>query len=122
MKDEETPHTNGIDSEAVLNFVQRVEAVQAGIDAISQRAKEDKAPYYEDLKMIRREVRHEGIPYKEFLAVIRRRRLEAKAAAIGENLDIAERANYAEMLESLERLAAQVGPLGEAALERARVI
>lgn len=125
MEDEgnvEPLRSNGVDSEAVLKFVQRIEAVQAAIDDISERAKEEKAPHYEDLKQIRREVRDEGIPYTEFLAIIRKRRLEAKAAAIGEDFDIAEKANYAEMLESLERLAAEVGPLGEAALERARAI
>jgi hypothetical protein len=119
MSDEQL-ETNGYDADALIGFVQRIESLQSEIDQEAAEFKERCAPFREDMKQVRREAHDAGIGKQEFAAVIRRRRLEHKAAHAGDALDLAQRANYAAYLESLERLAEQVGPLGVAAAEHAR--
>jgi hypothetical protein len=112
--------SNGYDPEALAGFIKRVEAFQAEIDELALEYKEKAAPYREEIAGIKREAHDQGIPKTELAAVLRKRRLEYKAAHVGDKLDLAERANFDEMIEILERLAKQMGPLGEAALDRAR--
>jgi uncharacterized protein (UPF0335 family) len=121
MADDNEPlRSNGYDPEALALFVKRIERLQADIDIVMAEAKEECAPIREDIDQVRREAHDAGIGKKELATVIRKRRLEYKAAHVGDKLDLAERANYREMIETLERLAEQMGPLGEAALDRAR--
>ena len=119
--DEEAPRgNNGIDTEALADFVKRVESLQAEIDEIALEYREKAAPLRDDIKQVKREARDSGIPATELAAVLRKRRLEFKAEHVGDTLDLAERANFEEMIAGLERLAEQMGPLGEAARDHAR--
>jgi hypothetical protein len=121
MADDNEPlRSNGFDPEALAGFIKWVESLQAQIDELALEYKEKAAPYREKIAEIKREAQDQGIPKAELAAVLRKRRLEYKAAHVGDKLDLAERANFNEMIESLERLAAEMGPLGEAALDRAR--
>jgi uncharacterized protein (UPF0335 family) len=118
--EEAAPVDNGIDPEQLMQLVQRIEACQAGIDEIAAQAREDSKPYREDIAEIKTEAYDAGFGKKELAAIIRKRRLEYKAQHAGDSLDLAQKANYEQMLESLERLAEEIGPLGSAALEHAR--
>lgn len=112
--------TNGTDPEEIMNFVKRIENLQADLDDIAALAKENAAPVREDMASVRREAHDAGIGKKEFAALIRKRRYELKANHAGDSLDLAQRANLEAMLESLDRLAEQLGPIGEAARDHAR--
>lgn len=111
---------NGYDPEAVNAFIDRIEALQAEIDLEAEQYKERCAPLRFDISVVKKEVKGAGINLNAFNAIVKRRRLEQKAARIDATLDMAELSFYREMTESLERLAAQLPGLGEAALERHR--
>lgn len=119
---DESARSNGVDPEALRSFVERIENLQGEIDEITQRANEEKAPLRADIGEVKTEAKDQGINIKALNAILKRRRLERQAAMASVNLDIAERAFFEEMMESLERLAEEIGPLGQAALERARAV
>jgi hypothetical protein len=112
--------TNGFDPDELMGFVGRIENVQAEIDELALAYREKAQPLREDIATLKREAVDAGIGRTELAAVLRQRRLEYKAAHVPDSLDLAERANFEEMIASLERLAEQVGPLGEAARDRAK--
>jgi hypothetical protein len=114
------PRDNGFDSDALNSFVARIESIQAGIDELALDYRERAQPLREDIAGLKREAVDAGIGRTELAAVLRKRRLEYKAAHVADSLDLAERANFEEMMTCLERLAEQVGPLGEAARDRAK--
>jgi hypothetical protein len=114
------PRGNGFDPDQLAEFVGRIEGIQGEIDEINAEARERTTPLREDIAGIKREATDHGIGRVELNAVLRRRRFEHRAAHVGDSLDLAERANFAEMVMSLERLAEQIGPLGEAARDHAR--
>jgi predicted transcriptional regulator len=111
---------NGFDPEKLADFVGRIENIQGEIDDINAEARERTQPLREDIAAIKREATDLGIGRIELAAVLRKRRLEHRAAHVSDTLDLAERTNFEEYLASLERLAEQVGPLGEAARDHAR--
>lgn len=120
MADEQEVSSNGFDPESALKFVRRIENIQIEIDEIMTEAAERAQPLREDIAAVKREAQDAGVGKKELGAIIRKRRLEYKAAHAGDSLDLAQRANFEAMIESLERLAEEIGPLGEAARDRAR--
>jgi hypothetical protein len=119
-RDIEEIRDNGFDPDQLADFVARIEYCQGQIDEINLAAREKTTPLREDIAGLKREATDEGIGRTELAAVLRKRRLEHRAAHVVDSLDLAERANFAEMLMSLERLAEQIGPLGEAARDHAR--
>jgi uncharacterized protein (UPF0335 family) len=106
---------NGFDPDQLAGFVAKIENLQASIDAINFEAREETQPLREDIAAVKREATDHGIGRTELAAVLRKRRLEHQAAHVSDSLDLAERANFEEMISSLERLAEQIGPLGQAA-------
>lgn len=120
MPEDTEPRDNGFDPEALRGFVGRIENIQAEIDELALDYREKAQPLREDIATIKREAVDVGIGRTELAAVLRKRRLEHRAAHAGDSLDLAERARFEEMMNCLERLAEQVGPLGEAARDRAR--
>jgi uncharacterized protein (UPF0335 family) len=114
------PRDNGFDPDQLADFVTRIENIQEDIDAINFEARERTQPLREDIATVKREATDHGIGRTELAAVLRKRRLEHRAAHVSDSLDLAEQANFEEMIASLERLAEQVGPLGEAARDHAR--
>jgi hypothetical protein len=111
---------NGFDPDQLGEFVGRIENIQGQIDEINFKAREQAKPLREDIAAVKRLATDSGIGRTELAAVLRQRRLELRAAHVGDSLDLAERAIFAAMLVSLDRLAEQVGPLGEAARDHAR--
>lgn len=109
---------NGFEPEALQRFVDRIERLQAEIDLISLHAIEEKAPIRSDIGQVKTEAKDAGVNIKALNAILKRRRLERQAAGVDEKLDLAERAFYAQMSESLERLADQLPGLGEAARDQ----
>jgi uncharacterized protein (UPF0335 family) len=116
----EEPRGNGFDPDQLAHFIGRIESIQGEIDAINFEAREKTTPLREDIAAVKREATDHGIGRSELAAVLRKRRLEHRAAHVADSLDLAERANFEEMISSLERLAVEVGPLGEAARDHAR--
>jgi uncharacterized protein (UPF0335 family) len=114
------PRDNGFDPDQLSAYVGRIENIQAEIDDLALDYREKAQPLREDIATIKREAVDAGIGRTELACVLRLRRLEHKAAHVSDSLDLAERANFEEMIASLERLAEQIGPLGEAALDRAK--
>jgi uncharacterized protein (UPF0335 family) len=114
--------TNGFDPDQLMDFVRRIERIQDDLDTMAAQFKDECAPLKADIAAVKTEAADAGIGKKEFAAIIKRRRHLHKADHVVDKLDLGQRAFYEQMIESLERLAEQVGPLGEAALERARAI
>jgi len=111
---------NGFDPDQLAEIVGRIENIQGAIDDINFEARERTQPLREDITALKRQATDYGIGRTELAAVLRKRRLEHRAGHVSDSLDLAERANFEEMISSLERLAEQVGPLGEAARDHAR--
>jgi hypothetical protein len=111
---------NGFDPDQLAAFVGRIEDLQGQIDMINLEARERAQPFRDDIAQVKRKANDAGISRTEFAAVLRQRRLEQKAADVPDSLDLAQRANFQQMIECLDRLAEQVGPLGEAARDHAR--
>jgi hypothetical protein len=109
------PRDNGFDPDQLAGFVGRIEGLQADIDEINLAAREATTPLRKYIGNVKREATDAGIGRTELTAVLRRRRLEHRAAHVADGLDLSERARFDEMLECLERLALQMGPLGRAA-------
>jgi uncharacterized protein (UPF0335 family) len=116
----EEPRDNGFDPDQLAQFVGRIENIQGEIDEINLDARERAQPLREDIAAIKREATDHGIGRTELACVLRKRRLEHRAAHVSDSLDLAERANFEEMIASLERLAEQLPGLGEAARDHAR--
>jgi hypothetical protein len=116
----EEPRDNGFDPDQLADFIARIEGIQGDIDEINFEAREKTTPLREDIAAVKREAVDAGIGRTELAAVLRKRRLEHRAAHVSDSLDLAERANFEEMIASLDKLAAEVGPLGEAARDHAR--
>lgn len=112
--------SNGYDPNDLAQFVGRIESIEREIEGIRDRAKEEESPLRDDIALVKRESADAGIPKTELGAVLKKRRLERKLERVADKLDLEQRANYEQMLASLERLAKEVGPLGEAARDRAR--
>jgi uncharacterized protein (UPF0335 family) len=110
---------NGFDPDQLVGFVGRIEGIQAEIDDINFEARERTTPLREDIAAIKREATDAGIGRTELAAVLRKRRLEHRAAHVSDSLDLAERSNFEQMIECLDKLAEQVGPLGQAARDHA---
>lgn len=104
------PGHDGYDPNMVSNFVQRIESVQAEIDEIAQKAKDEQAPHRDDIKEIKREAADAGLPRKELNAIIQQRKLERKAAGVPENLTEEQREQFDLMIGCLAGT-----PLAEAA-------
>jgi hypothetical protein len=111
---------NGFDPDQLAEFVGRIEDLQGQIDMINLEARSRAQPFRDDIAQVKRKANDAGINRTEFAAVLRQRRLEQKAANVPDSLDLAQRANFQQMIECLDRLAEQVGPLGEAARDHAR--
>jgi uncharacterized protein (UPF0335 family) len=116
----EEPRDNGFDPDQLAEFIGRIENIQSEIDEINFEARERTSPLRQDIVAVKREATDHGIGRTELAAVLRKRRLEHRAAHVSDSLDLAERANFEEYVASLERLAEQIGPLGEAARDHAR--
>jgi hypothetical protein len=115
----EEPRGNGFDPDQLSDFVTKIEYCQSKIDEITAAAREKAAPLRDDIVDLKREASDVGIGRIELAAVLRKRRLEHRAAHVSDSLDLAERANFEEMISSLERLAEQLPGLGEAARDHA---
>jgi hypothetical protein len=111
---------NGFDPDRLGDIVGRIEVLQAEIDMINLEARERIQPLRADIAAVKREAIDADIDRGALACVLRKRRLEMKAQQVADSLDLAERANFAEMILCLERLAKEVGPLGKAALDHAR--
>lgn len=116
--DEQT--SNGFDPAELQAYVDRIESLQAEIDDIAFEAREKTQPLREDIATVKREAVDAGLGRTELGAVLRKRRLEHKAAHVQDSLDLAERANFEQYMASLDRLAEQMGPIAEAARDHAR--
>lgn len=82
-------------------WVHRIETIQGEIDAISEQAKEDKAPHRQDMAQVYKDAEKESIDVKALKAVIRRRRKIQAAKDILDKLDISERSNALTIEEAL---------------------
>lgn len=101
-----TPETkmghNGVDFGKAQDFVSRIEACQAEIDAIMAKAKEDCQPHRDDIKEIKDEALNEGFKEKPFNAVVRKRKLESKIADVPKHMDEAQTHDYGQLCLALE--------------------
>lgn len=111
------PGHNGVNGQKLQGYIDEVEAEQAKIDAHSEGAKKKSLPHRERIKEIKKEAAEDGFSAKEFNAVIRKRRLEAKIDMIRERLDEPQQDVYDQLLHALGQLSDL--PLGEAAMSRA---
>lgn len=111
---------NGFDPELLAGVITRIEDLQAEIDAINLVAREKAQPFRDDIAAIKREAVDAGIGRTELGALLRKCRFEYRAVHVSDSLDLAERANFEEMIATLDKLVAEIGPLGEAARDRAR--
>lgn len=112
--------TNGYDSDAVKGYVERIERY---LDELAS----ERGEFMARCKVIRNNIAHvvqeakdqHGIPKKEFKAVIKARELEAKADRIREDLEADAQATF----DMIRTALGDFGdlPLGQAALERARL-
>jgi uncharacterized protein (UPF0335 family) len=114
------PATNGFSPDKLQGFIDRVQSCQAEIDAIMERAKDACLPHREDIAVIMKEAAEDGLPKREFSTVLRRLRLEDKVEHVADKLHDEQRETYDQMLHALGKLAADIGPLGQAALDAAQ--
>lgn len=114
------PATNGFSADKLQGFIDRVQNCQAEIDQITETAKAACLPHREDIASIIKEAAEEGLPKREFSTVLRRLRLEHKLEHVADKLHDDNRETYDQMLHALGKLAADLGPLGEAALDAAQ--
>ncbi len=98
-------------------FVERVENVQADIDAIMEEAKAKCSPLAEDIKNIKNEAAQAGFRKKPLNALIAHRKHIIKANAIRAKLDEDQQDDYDQMKNALGMLADL--PLGQAAQAQA---
>jgi uncharacterized protein (UPF0335 family) len=106
--------TNGPQPDDYQSFVARIENVQADIDAIDARHKENKLPFKNDIKEIYDEAQEIGIDKKALKAVVSKRRKLLKAQQAFERLDMASQA-VAISIESA------LGPFAETELGKAAI-
>lgn len=102
---------NGFDPEKTRSFVERIEELQAEIDDIMAKAKDEAAPLREDIGEVKKEAHESGLPRKELNAAISKRRLLKKAEAIRANLS-------EEQQDNLDKIEQALGTLFRHAAER----
>lgn len=110
------PGNNGFDGNKLMSFVRRVESVQAEIDEIMSAAKDSCEPHRQDRAAIVKEASEAGFSKKEFLTILRKRRLEQKVEHVADSLDEDQRDAYELMMAALGQLATT--PLGQAAVNQ----
>lgn len=109
------PGGNGYDRDKVTGFVERLENLNADKQHIMMDALRDCKSVHEDIKLVYQEAKDEaGIPKKALKNVIKARALEAKAAAVREDLENEDQDNYDLIRQALGDLADT--PLGGAVL------
>jgi hypothetical protein len=113
------PRDNGFDPDQLAEFIGRIEYLQTEIDNINFDARVKTTPLREDIAAIKREAVDAGLGRTELSAVLRQRRFKHRAEHVSDSLDLSERANFEQMIECLDKLAEQVGPLGQAARDHA---
>ena len=108
----------GIDGEQLADFLAKIDAEQARIDAIMAKAQEDCAPMRDEIAKIKKHAAEAGLPKTEFNTVLRARRLDTLRAKVADKLSKDERSNYDLMQEALGEFAEL--PLGAAAMASAK--
>jgi uncharacterized protein (UPF0335 family) len=106
--------TNGPQPADYQRYVERIENVQADIDAIDEKKKRDKEPFQHDIKALYDEAEAVGINKKALKHVVAKRRKLLKAKQAFENLDLVDRSDAV----SIE---AALGPFAETELGQAAV-
>lgn len=105
--------SNSFDPAKTPEFVSRIQSVQAEIDEIMQKAKDACAPLREDMEEIKTEAHESGLPRLELNALVRKEKLEARAAGVRTKLSEEQQANFDRM--DLAMVAFRDTPLGASA-------
>lgn len=96
-------HTaTGFDKKKLSSYVKRVEKLQEEIDGIMSSASEEAQPQRDDIKALYKEAAEAGFPKRELKAVIRKRRLLAKAAAVEKALTEEQQETFGQMCFALD--------------------
>ncbi|MBX3490874.1 hypothetical protein [Parvibaculum sp.] len=110
-----TPGSNGYDKKKLEGYVSECEEAQTEIDEIMQAAKDKCAPLREQIADIKKAANEDdGIPRKEFNAVLQERRLRRKADGVRDKLSAEQQDQFDLMKQALGMLADT--PLGQAAM------
>lgn len=96
------------------SFVERIENVQADIDAIAEAKKEEQAPLRDDMKELKREAADAGIARKELNSILAQRKDLKKAQARRSKLDEDQQATFDSYIGDLKDT-----PLGKFAFDMA---
>ena len=111
--------SNRFDADKLIAQVVSIEATQAEIEAIMNRAREQCAPLRDDIKQLKADAREiDGIPSKELNAVLRKRKILRQADAIREKLEEDQQDIFDDMEHALGQLSDL--PLGQSALNGTR--
>lgn len=107
--------TNGID-EALLNrLVKEVEDKRLEIKARMREASDECQPLRDEIAAIIKEAAENGMPKRSFGCILKERKHLYEAAHASDSLNDHAKAAYDEMKVKLQKLADELGPLGEAA-------
>lgn len=93
-------------------FVKRVEEIEREIDSLKSQHMLACKEKREDRKEVYKEVKSAGLPVRPVKGIVKKRRLDREIAAIPADFDLDEAAQYHAIADTL-------GPLGQAAAERA---
>lgn len=106
---------NGYDAKKLTGYCEEIEGQQAKIDAIMQEAKDKCAPMREEITAIKKAANeNDGIPRREFNAVLQVRKLDRKSEQVRETLSEEQQDEFDQMCLALGMLADT--PLGQAAM------
>jgi hypothetical protein len=109
---------NGFDADKLIEAVKAIEGQNDGLLKERMAYMSACKPYHQAIRdIIKSAKKADNIPTKELKLVIEKRELDRKKAALTEDLDLEEKANYHQMLEKLGDFASL--PLGAAAVAAA---
>ena len=92
----------GYDKGITQEIVERIENVQADIDAIMSKAQDECAPLREDIDAIKEEAHNKGLPRLELNAILSKRRALRRAEAIREKLNDEQKDNFDQLEFALD--------------------
>lgn len=109
LKAKATGDGNGFNGRAMMDYIAEIEAEQAMIDAIMQKARDDAEPRRQEIAKLIKAAADDGFPKTEFKLILKERRLKEKLATLDKTLDDGEKANFVAMKAAL-------GPFAETEL------
>lgn len=114
----ESERSNGINEAQLKGFISEYEDEQAVIDKIMEDARVASQPHVDQMKAVAKEAAEAGIEKKAFKAKLRERSLRRKADHCRSVLSERQQEVFDEISLKLQDLANDIGPLGQAALDK----